>query len=69
MAQEMLVTFEADLEAVSLHPSGGGMFKVVVDDQVVWDRATEGRFPDIKELKQRIRDQIDPERSLGHSDR
>jgi selenoprotein W-related protein len=34
----------------------------------VWSRAAEGRFPELKELKQRLRDVIAPERSLGHSD-
>jgi selenoprotein W-related protein len=28
-----------------------------------------GRFPEAKELKQLVRDRIDPERDLGHSDR
>ena len=27
------------------------------------------RFPDIAELKQRVRDHIDPQRDLGHVDR
>ena len=28
----------------------------------------EGRFPEMKELKQRLRDRIAPDKSLGHSD-
>ena len=28
----------------------------------------EGRFPEVKEIKQLIRDQIDPDMDLGHSD-
>jgi selenoprotein W-related protein len=40
-----------------------------LDDDVVWSRAVEGRFPELKELKQRIRDRVAPERALGHSDR
>lgn len=68
-AQELLTTFEADLGAVSLRPSQvGGTFRVSLEDQVVWDRKEEGRFPELKELKQRIRDRIDPDRDLGHSD-
>jgi selenoprotein W-related protein len=39
-----------------------------VDGVVVWNRKDEGRFPEMKELKQRIRDEIAPERDLGHSD-
>jgi len=35
----------------------------------LFDRKREGRFPEIKELKQLIRDRVNPEKSLGHSDR
>ncbi|GAA5828239.1 hypothetical protein JCM11251_002652 [Rhodosporidiobolus azoricus] len=37
--------------------------------ELVWDRKVEGRFPEMKELKQRIRDLIAPALSLGHSDK
>jgi predicted Rdx family selenoprotein len=37
--------------------------------QLVWDRKVEGGFPESKELKQRIRDYIAPEKFLGHSDK
>jgi len=68
-AQELLTTFEAELGAVTLKPSEvGGTFRVSVDQAIVWDRKEEGRFPEMKELKQLIRDQIAPERDLGHSD-
>ena len=68
-AQELLTTFEADLSAVALQPSEtGGTFRIVLDGSTIWDRKDEGRFPEMKELKQRIRDRIDPERDLGHSD-
>ena len=68
MAQELLVTFEQDLAEVALRPGTGGVFEVRADGDVVWSRALEGRFPEIKELKQRIRDKIAPEKTLGHSD-
>ena len=66
--QELLVTFEQDLAEVALRPGTGGVFEVRADGDVVWSRAIEGRFPEIKELKQRIRDRIAPEKTLGHSD-
>ena len=34
----------------------------------MFDRSTEGRFPEVKEIKQMIRDQLVPYRDLGHSD-
>ena len=68
-AQELLTTFEADLGAVTLRPSDvGGTFRVTVGATLLWDRKAEGRFPEMKELKQRIRDQVAPDRDLGHSD-
>jgi selenoprotein W-related protein len=69
MAQELLSSFEDELAEVALRPSRGGVFDVTVDDQIVWSRAAEGRFPDIKELKQRVRDRVAPGRDLGHVDR
>jgi selenoprotein W-related protein len=68
-AQELLTTFESELGAVTLRPSEEcGTFRVTVDATVVWNRKDQGRFPEMKELKQRIRDEIAPERDLGHSD-
>ena len=69
-AQELLVTFEAELGEVALVPGRvGGVFVVRLEGEVVFDRGASGRFPELRELKQAIRDRIAPERSLGHSDR
>ncbi|GAB4035241.1 Rdx family protein [Spirosoma jeollabukense] len=70
MAQEVLITFTDDVHGVLLHPSEfSGRFLVKVDDQVIFDRKVAGRFPDIKELKQLVRDVVNPEKDLGHSDK
>jgi len=69
MAQELLTTFEHELGEVALVPGSGGIFEVRVNDALIWSRQAEGRFPEIKELKQRIRDLIAPDRDLGHADR
>jgi selenoprotein W-related protein len=69
MAQELLTTFSAEVGEVALAPATGGIFEVRVKDVLVWSRAETGRFPEIKELKQLVRDQIAPEKDLGHSDR
>ncbi|MCB1120767.1 MAG: selenoprotein, partial [Verrucomicrobiae bacterium] len=39
------------------------------DGELIFDRAVEGRFPESKELKQLVRDRVDPGRDLGHSDK
>lgn len=67
-AQELLTTFQEELGEVALIPGSGGIFEVRVTGTVVWSRAGEGRFPELKELKQRVRDVIAPGRALGHSD-
>jgi selenoprotein W-related protein len=70
MAQELLHTFAAEVGSVALTPDAtGGVFEVRVDGDVIWSRKEEGRFPDIKELKQLVRDRIAPGRPLGHSDK
>lgn len=67
-AQELLTTFEAELGGVTLSPGLGGVFEVTLDGRTLWSRKKEERFPDIKELKQIVRDQIAPEKNLGHSE-
>ena len=74
LAQELLTTFERDLGSVSLQPNSdrpGGVFIVRIDGQVIWDRTDEKTkgFPESKELKQLVRDVINPDMSLGHSDK
>ena len=70
MAQEILSTFDDEIGEVALRPNAaGGVFEIRVGDAVVWSRKKEGRFADIVELKQRVRDVVAPERDLGHVDR
>lgn len=69
LAQELLTTFEYDLASVTLVPASGGIFSVHLDDKLIFSRQTDGGFAELKDIKQRIRDEIDPQRSLGHSDR
>jgi len=69
MAQELLSTFSLEIGAVSLVPGTGGIFEIHLDGELVWERKRDGGFPDIRQLKQIVRDRIDPERSLGHVDR
>ena len=69
MGQELLSTFEADLGGVTLIPnSEGGVYDIRVDGRTVWSRARDGGFPEIRVLKQRVRDIVAPERDLGHVD-
>ncbi|ANY15391.1 SelT/SelW/SelH family protein [Bordetella pseudohinzii] len=69
MAQELLSTFGTDLAEVALVPGTGGVFRIEYEGQTLWDRKTDGGFPDAKTLKQRVRDRLDPGRDLGHIDK
>ena len=69
MAQELLTTLEAEIGEVALVPGAGGIFEVRVGATVLWSRHDRGRFPDVKELKQVVRDAVAPGKSLGHADR
>ncbi|HBG31847.1 SelT/SelW/SelH family protein [Candidatus Macondimonas diazotrophica] len=69
LAQELLMTFGDDLSEVALRPGTGGIFEIRLGDELLWSRSREGRFPEAKEIKQCLRDRIDPTRSLGHADR
>jgi selenoprotein W-related protein len=70
MAQEFLTTFEDDLASVTLIPSEeGGRYTIYVNEEKLYDRKEQGKFPEIKELKQMIRDKVNPTKSLGHSDK
>ena len=69
MAQEFLTTFEKDLGGVTLVPSEiSGRYSISIDDKKIFDRKEYGGFPEIKELKQLVRDLISPGKDLGHSD-
>ena len=74
MAQELLTTFNGTIGEVALVPNHeiGGIFEVTLltgaGAELLWSRTDEGRFPESRELKQLVRDELEPDRDLGHSD-
>ena len=70
MAQELLHTFNDELSEVALLPArDSGKFEIRLGQHLLWERKRDGGFPDIKTLKQRVRDVVAPERGLGHVDK
>jgi selenoprotein W-related protein len=68
MAQELLTTFNDELGEVALIPASGGVFNVRVAGESIWSRTEMQGFPDIKQLKQLVRDRVAPTKDLGHSE-
>ncbi|KAJ7686848.1 Rdx family-domain-containing protein [Mycena rosella] len=76
---ELLLTFPPPvIGCIALLPRNSeetaGRFRVWVTmsgaaPRLAWDRKVEGGFPELKVLKQRIRDIVQPGKSLGHSDK
>lgn len=76
--QELLSTFGTSIGEIALIPATGGLFQVHLTYQhaasakpqevLLWDRKAEGGFPETKVLKQRVRNHIEPDKNLGHSD-
>ncbi|HRK62563.1 MAG TPA: SelT/SelW/SelH family protein [Candidatus Omnitrophota bacterium] len=69
MAQELLTTFQDELGEVALIPGTGGVFQVRLNGELIWCRKEKQGFPDIKELKQLVRDRVAPDKDLGHSEK
>ncbi|TIC85100.1 SelT/SelW/SelH family protein [Nocardioides sp. GY 10113] len=73
-AGELLQTFADDLAGVLIVPAHGAMFRIEVGGgsdgtTTVWNRKTDGGFPEIADLKRRVRDLVAPDKALGHVDR
>ncbi|MEO6327468.1 MAG: SelT/SelW/SelH family protein [Ginsengibacter sp.] len=69
IAQELLTTFVDDLKSVTLQPSEvSGDFHISINNKKIFDRKDYGGFIETKQLKQLVRDVVNPGKSLGHSD-
>jgi len=69
IAQELLQTFDGDLDEAALRPSlEPGIWRISANGQQVWDRKTERGLPELKDLKRRVRDIIAPDKDLGHAE-
>jgi selenoprotein W-related protein len=69
VAQELLKTFEDDLAEVALKPGEGGIFAVTLDEALLFSNKAEGRFPEMRELRQRLAQALGSDRQFGHRDR
>ncbi len=65
LAQELLQSFTDELFEVALRPGEGGVFRIWVDDALIWCRKEDDGFPGAKELKQRFARVACPEKPLA----
>ena len=55
MAEHILEEFEQKIESFTLIPSGGGVFEVMVGDQLVYSKKETGRHTDYDEVGPLVR--------------
>ncbi len=69
IAQELLSTFSNEIGGITLMPSDvAGIFEIRCGRELVWERGAKKGMPEIKILKQNVRDIIAPDKDLGHID-
>ncbi|MBK8162184.1 MAG: Rdx family protein [Gammaproteobacteria bacterium] len=66
VAQELLKTFEDELAEVVLRPGGGGIFAVSMDEAPLFSNKEEGRFPEMRELRERLARALGSDKRFGH---
>lgn len=58
LAQELLAAHEKELEQVTLIPDEGGVFEVRINNDLVFSRRKDDRFPEPREVKDAIREAV-----------
>ena len=67
IAQELLSTFSVEIRGVTLIPGHeAGIFEIRCGRDVIWERGKKKGMPEIKMLKQKVRDMVAPDKDLGH---
>ena len=69
ISQELLSTFVDEIGGITLIPSKiSGIFEIRCGRDLIWERGKKQGMPEIKGLKQKVRDLIAPDKDLGHID-
>ncbi len=66
LAQELLAAHEADIAEVALIPAREGLFEVRFDDQLIFSRREQDRFPEPREIKDALREALGMEPKPRH---
>jgi selenoprotein W-related protein len=54
----LLLEFTTDIQALTLVPSGGGVFDVRVGDELIFSKFKAGHFPKPDEVKALMRERL-----------
>jgi len=54
LAVQLMEYYKQDIGTMQLVPSDGGRFEVSVNDQLIFSKLEEDRFPEYKEIKKGI---------------
>lgn len=58
MAEQLLEEFEQNISRLTLIPSGGGRFEVMLDDRSVYSKAETGQHPDYEAVAVPLREML-----------
>ena len=58
LAESVMAEFGQQFEDITLIPADAGRFEVSIDDDLVFDKKAEGRFPENEEIKSKIREKL-----------
>tara|TARA_B100000949_G_scaffold115904_1_gene102391 strand:- start:850 stop:1011 length:162 start_codon:yes stop_codon:yes gene_type:complete len=53
-----MAEFGQQFEDITLIPADAGRFEVSIDDDLVFDKKAEGRFPENEEIKSKVREKL-----------
>ena len=56
MAEQLLEEFEQNISRLTLIPSGGGRFEVMLDDRPIYSKAETGLHPDYEMVATPLRE-------------
>jgi selenoprotein W-related protein len=54
LAEQVLNAYKNKVESFELIPSGGGVFEVTLDGELIFSKKAEARFPDFEEIDARL---------------
>jgi selenoprotein W-related protein len=57
-AAELLVELGQRAESLKLIPASGGRFEVTVNGKKVYSKVETGRFPELSEIQQKVREML-----------